>query len=92
MGTFINLRPSTTGNLFVFPDGCPVTVSYFTDILNRCLNVCGLSSLLYKPHSFRIGAATTAAANGHSETQIACMGRWKSDAFKKYIRIPSLSI
>ena len=44
----------------------------------------------YKGHSFRIGAASPAAECGYSETQIRLLGRWKSDAFKKYIRLPSL--
>ena len=39
---------------------------------------------------FRIGAASHAAECGYSETQIRLLGRWKSDAFKKYIRLPSL--
>ncbi|KAK2160937.1 hypothetical protein NP493_1618g00010 [Ridgeia piscesae] len=44
----------------------------------------------YKGHSFRIGAATAAADSGLSETQIQTMGRWKSSAFKRYVRIPVL--
>ena len=36
--------------------------------------------------------ATTAAAKGYSDAQIQTMGRWKSGAFKKYIRIPTISI
>ncbi len=44
-----------------------------------------------KGHSFRIGAATFAAERGFSDAQIRSMGRWQSDAFRKYIRTPSLS-
>ena len=43
----------------------------------------------YKGHSFRIGAATYAAEQGVSDDKIRHSGRWKSDAFKKYIRITS---
>jgi hypothetical protein len=32
------------------------------------------------------------AANGYSAPQIQAMGRWKSSAFQKYIRIPSLHV
>ena len=47
-------------------------------------------STRYKGHSFRIGAATFAAECGFSDAQIRLMGRWQSDAFRKYIRSPSL--
>jgi hypothetical protein len=52
---------------------------------------CGLDTMKYEGHSFRIGAATFSAECGFSDTQIRAMGRWRSDAFLKYIRIPSLS-
>ncbi|XP_071144984.1 uncharacterized protein [Mytilus edulis] len=41
----------------------------------------------YKAHSFRIGAATSAAAKGIPHSVIQGMGRWKSSAFMKYIRM-----
>jgi hypothetical protein len=56
------------------------------------------STVLYTSHNNkyvhrnRIGAATTAWAKGFSEEQIQQMGRWNSKAFKKFIRIPLLSL
>jgi hypothetical protein len=50
----------------------------------------GLSSNDYNAHSFRIGAATTAAMLGKNYDEIKYMGRWKSDSFKKYIRMDCL--
>ncbi|KAK6195007.1 hypothetical protein SNE40_000528 [Patella caerulea] len=41
-------------------------------------------------HSFRIGGASLAAHNGLSDSQIRQLGRWRSDAFRKYIRPSSL--
>ena len=59
--------------------------------LVRALRFC-LSSLpdsnLYNSHSYRIGAATTAAANGASLDVIKSVGRWKSSAYFGYIRQP----
>jgi len=40
----------------------------------------------YKGQSFRIGAASLAADQGFSDAQIRTLSRWKSDAFKLYIR------
>ncbi|XP_055955152.1 uncharacterized protein LOC126812595 [Patella vulgata] len=52
----------------------------------------GLNTHLYKAHSFRIGAASAACSGGHSMEAIQRMGRWNSDAYKKYIRIPVLQL
>lgn len=35
---------------------------------------------------FCIGGACHAADNGFSDAQIRALGRWKSDAFKVYLR------
>jgi hypothetical protein len=51
----------------------------------------GLASVQITPHSFRIGAATLAAAQGKSSEQIRVMGRWKTTAYSRYIRLSSTS-
>ena len=83
------MRGTIPGALFCFSDGSPVKTSHFTQQLRHALNFCGLDSSKYKSHSFRIGAASWAADKGLSDAQIRHLGRWKSDAFKLYIRPPS---
>ena len=40
----------------------------------------------YSGHSFRIGAATTAAETGVGDAVIQRLGRWKSAAYKGYVQ------
>lgn len=91
---FMNIRghSSPAEPLFSFMDGSPVSRQFFTEHLKLSLTFCGLDINKYQSHGFRIGAATTAAASGSSDIQIQNMGRWKSSAFKKYIRIPTMKI
>jgi hypothetical protein len=86
---YLHARGQSTGPLFLFRNGLPVTGAFFRDRLRQCLLMIGLDPPHYKGHSFRIGAASTAAAAGLTDTQIQRLGRWSSDAFLRYIRSPS---
>ena len=55
------------------------------------IKYCSLDPSCYKGHSFRIGATSYAADAGMSDSQIRALVHWRSDAFHKNIRIPSLS-
>lgn len=52
-----------------------------------CLFI-GLNPKQYKSHSFRIGAASHAFQCHIPEEKIRLMGRWNSNAVKRYFRIP----
>ncbi|KAK2175933.1 hypothetical protein NP493_8g09036 [Ridgeia piscesae] len=65
---------------------------YFSSQLSACLSHAGYDPSLYKCHSFRICAATTAATRGYTDVQIQSMGRWRSAAFRRYIRIPMMTL
>ena len=83
---YLQFRGYASGPLFIFPDGSPVPRNFFVSRLRQCLIFAGLDPTLYKSHSFRIGGASHYAELGYSDSQIRLLGRWKSDAFKRYIR------
>ena len=86
---YIEMRGRYKGPLFCLANKRPVTRLVFDRHLHRALSFCQLDSKIYKGHSFRIGAATLAAENNVSDAQIRGMGRWSSNAFRKYIRSTS---
>ena len=88
---YLALRGIQPGPIFATQKGMPVTREVFTKQLSEAIRLCGLNSSRYKSHSFRIGAATWAVERGMSDSQIRTMGRWKSNAFHKYIRVPAIS-
>ena len=84
-------QASNSPFMFAHFDGSPITRFQFSSILLKAVTFCNLPNHeLYKSHSFRIGAATTAKMAGYSDKDIQLMGRWRSNVFKKYIRIPVL--
>ena len=88
---YLSIRGKRPGPLFLSIDGNAIPRSVFTSLLSRVIKLCGLDPSRYKSHSFRIGAASHAADKGMSDAQIRALGRWKSNAFMKYIRLQSVS-
>ncbi|XP_071089365.1 uncharacterized protein [Haliotis cracherodii] len=72
--------------LFVSRDYLPISRTVFLSWLDRVLTLTGYNSADYSGHSFRIGAATTAATVHIEDHLIKTMGRWTSDCYAKYIR------
>ena len=52
----------------------------------------GKDDSAYCGHSFRIGAATSAAAAGVEDHLIQTMGRWSSDCYVRYIKTSDCNI
>ena len=82
---FLATHPTQAGPLFTFENGSFLTRQSFSKILKSLLP----EKLCVSSHSFRIGAATTAAAAGFPKWLIKSLGRWSSDCFRDYIRIPN---
>ena len=85
---FTLLRGGMQGPLFSTPGGRPYSTTAAREDLTSVMSFCGFDTKRYKSHSFRIGVASDAALRGFSDAQIRLMGRWRSDAFRQYIRLP----
>ena len=85
-------RGLSKGPLFMFEDGRLLTRERFVSAVREALATTGVDTAKYCGHSFRIGAATTAAEQGIQDSLIRTMGRWESSAYLLYIRTPRDSI
>ena len=83
---FMALSGRKQGPLFQYRSGKPLTQAGFVGEVKAVLERGGMSSEGYSGHSFRIGAATTAAAAGIGDAVIQRLGRWRSEAYKGYVQ------
>ena len=83
--SYMVARGPGDGPFFRFADGKPLTRP---TKIKEALTAMGFDCTPYSGHSFRSGAATTAAAQGLSDATIKMMGRWKSSAYQLYIKTP----
>lgn len=84
--SYLSYRPSVSGPLFCHFDSCPLTSYQFNAVLRKALNLTGMKNCYFKSHSFRIGGATHMFHQGHKVEDIKRIGRWRSNAYKLYIR------
>ena len=80
-------RGPDPGPFFKYTSGQGLTKAKFTQEIWQVLQACGLPHMEFAGHSFRIGAATTAAGCGIEDSLIHKLGRWNSDAFLQYIQM-----
>ena len=84
---------ATDAPLFTCRNGQVLTRASFTSTIQRALQEDGCpDASVYKGHSFRSGAATTAAAAGVPDWLIKVMGRWSSDAYQTYVKTPQMTL
>ena len=83
LSRFHQVHPSRVGPLFVFSSGRFLARDDLVFLLRSCF-----PDLNVNTHSFRIGGASAAASAGIADSTIQILGRWSSDAYRRYIRIP----
>ncbi len=84
---YLHHRGGSPGPLFRLENGKPLSRDIFCTWLKDAMTRIGESGH-YSGHSFRIGAATTAASVGIPDHLIKTLGRWISDAYQLYIQTP----
>ncbi len=85
---YIEARGTQAGPFFVSSSQRPVVKPWFIKQIRLILAGIGLPHHQYASHSFRSGAATTAALVGLEDSAIQTLGRWHSSAFLQYIQTP----
>jgi len=71
--------------LFTQDDGSPLSRTSFISRIKASLTNAGFEAWRFSGHSFRRGAASSAAAVGFSDYEIQQLGRWHGDSYKLYL-------
>ena len=85
---YVACRGFGQGPLFRHKDGSPLTREQLVSGMRETLLAAGVEYHRFSGHSFWIGAATAAAARGVADSTIQTLGRWNSESFRHYIRMP----
>ena len=92
MQSCLKVRPKVSGQLFIHANLEYVTRYQFNSVLKKALAASGVNATKFASHSFRIGTASHAACRGMDENAIKELGKWDSQSYKSYIRIPTSSM
>jgi site-specific recombinase XerD len=92
MKEYLPERGYHNGPLFCHVDGSYLSRFQFNKVLERTVTFVDDTISNVKSHSFRIGGATNAICKGIPYEKVQEMGRWKSHAAKKYIRVPIIDV
>jgi hypothetical protein len=72
----------------VHGDASQVTYDEFSNTFKKAAEIAGLPTKNLTTHSFRIGGTTFYHSQGWDDAHLKNQGRWSTQAFKKYIRMP----
>ena len=85
---YLAARGPAHGPLFICANQAPLSHSQLVTELQAALQQAVINPLAYCGHSFHIGAASTAAANGIKDSLIQILGRWQNTVYLQYVKIP----
>ena len=85
ISNYLAMRGDDPGPLFQLGEKS-IPKALVSHRLKEVLSRAGIEATNISSHSFRIGAASLWAQRGMSEEEIMRLGRWKSSAWKKYMR------
>ena len=89
MKKYLAIRPTgSVEPLFVNRLEQPLTKHELTRKTRQLLSQAGFDASKFAGHSYRIGAATTAASAKLPSWLIKTLGRWSSDCYARYIQTP----
>ena len=90
LNCYMVVQPPGKGPLLIHRDGTPLSRECFIKGVRAALTCMAahINTQGYSGHSFRIGATTVAGVAGVPAHQIRLFGRWTSDAYLLYIRMP----
>ena len=87
MLAYLAVRPFPPQSpLFIYSQGNPMSHSTLTSSMRELIALAGLPPGEYTPHSLRAGSATDAAQRGLPDSAVQQLGRWRSNAFRAYLR------
>ena len=92
VSAYLAVRGWQKGPFFCFVSGVPLSRDALIRHVRVALRPSGVDVSLYSGHSFRIGAATTAAAVGMEDSLIKTLGRWESSAYLRYVKVSRSSL
>ena len=89
---YLTIRPRVMGPLFVSAKGQPVKRELVAKVMKMALSPLVHDTSRFNTHSFRIGRTTDLASVGTPDSVIRETGRWRSDAFKAYIKPKAVTL
>ena len=87
MERFLSRYSYLNGTLFRFSNGWCLSRRRLSECIQAALPDINLNT-----HSFRIGGASAAAAMGIPDSTIQVLGRWASNAYRTYLRLPNSTL
>ena len=89
---YTRLRGSSPGPFLRMKSGKDVSRAYLANKLKFLIKQTGRDTALYNTHSIRCGRATDMAIAGIPELVIKRTGRWKSNAYLRYVRFDNFVV